>query len=214
MNNKILIGLCGGKGEGKDTFAKYLIEHYGFIRVAYGDALYEEVAEAYGTTVEALNERATKETPQPQLALRCCKDPAFVRVMLELRPNDIDVQAYLQLPRSPRWTLQYWGTEYRRAQNDRYWLDIVERKLETISRAVVTDVRYPNELELVLQRGGLARRVELFPAVVRDEAAGHLSERALDGYHIPTVKNVWGDLVPLQQQIDGLMAEYKLPKAA
>lgn len=210
--HQVIIGLCGGKGEGKDTLAKYLISAYGFTRLAYGDALYQEAADAFNTTVAALGERDTKETLQAHLALTNCKDPDFVRVMLDLADDDELVLEYLRAPRSPRWVLQRWGTEYRRQQCHTYWLDIVEAQLKSLPRAVITDVRFPNELELVSKYEGQMRRVKADPALAHDEGATHDSERALDSFDIPVVVNTWGDLAGLHAQADQLMQSVGLQK--
>ena len=36
-----IIGLCGNKGSGKDTFANYLVETEGYIKVAFADYIRE-----------------------------------------------------------------------------------------------------------------------------------------------------------------------------
>lgn len=207
MQKVVVIGLCGGKGEGKDTLAKYLVNNYGFTRLAYGDGVYAEVAKAFNTTVEALQVRETKETPQAHLALVHCADLEFIQVMLShFKVAAPEVDAFLNEPRSPRWVLQYWGTEYRRAAHPRYWLDIVDAQLDDLDRAVITDVRFPNEVDIVTDRDGHVRRIVMDPEPVRDNTAGHDSERSLDSLSIPTMTNRVGDLSVLHAQADALMA--------
>src|SRR6476661_846445 len=79
-----ILGLLGAKGAGKDTAAKLFIQKYGYRRIAFADALYLEVANAFGVTVEFLNNRDTKETPLPELALSHCQDADFVQVLGEM----------------------------------------------------------------------------------------------------------------------------------
>lgn len=203
----VVIGLCGGKGEGKDTLAKYLVANYGFVRIAYGDGVYAEVAAAFNTTVEALQVRETKETPQTHLALIHCADLEFIQVMLRhFTVAEHEADAFLREPRSPRWALQYWGTEYRRAEFPRYWLEIVENLLKSVPRAVVTDVRFPNEVDVITERDGHVRRIVMNPEPVRDNTANHDSERSLDGLAIEVMTNRVGDLSVLHAQADELMA--------
>ena len=64
----ILIGLTGYKQSGKDTFASVLIEEGDFRRVAYADALKEDVAAYLGITYEELE--ANKEAFRRTLQLR------------------------------------------------------------------------------------------------------------------------------------------------
>lgn len=210
---QVVIGLCGGKGEGKDTLAKHLVSKYGFLRLAFADELYAEVAAAYGVTVDELQARDTKEQAQEKFALVRCKDQDFVRAMLDLASDDDVVADYLEAARSPRWVLQHWGTEYRRKTNDGYWRDIVEAQLQDAPRVVITDVRFPDEANLVLKYTGQVRRVKAVPPPEADKAALHSSERALDAFDFSCIENVWGAPEVLYEQGDNLMQEFELTPA-
>lgn len=151
-----LIGLLGVKGAGKDTAATLLVHRLGFVRIGFADALYREVAEAFGVSIEFLSRRETKESPLPELALERCRNPDFIEVA---RASGTVLQA-----RSPRWILQVWGTEYRRRSRfgwDSYWLDQVAARIDAHpeQRFVVTDVRFSNEATFVEQRNGLLLRI-------------------------------------------------------
>lgn len=83
----------------------------------------------------------------------------------------------------PRTLLQWWGTDYRRAQDQDYW---VKRLQETLDRdnpeiALVTDVRFPNEADAIKKLGGYLVKVTRTtkPDVT---VPAHPSENALDGY--------------------------------
>ncbi len=83
----------------------------------------------------------------------------------------------------PRTLLQWWGTDYRRAQDPDYW---VKRLQETPERdnpeiALVTDMRFPNEAEAIKRMGGYLVKVERTtkPDII---VPAHPSEQALDGY--------------------------------
>jgi hypothetical protein len=161
-----LVGLLGAKGAGKDTAATLLVQKLGFIRLGFADALYREVVEAFGVTNEFVSRRETKETPLEELALLHCKDPQFVEIVERILgiATMQDRQAFRAAPRSPRWVLQQWGTEYRRRSAygwDSYWLDQVSGVIAAHpkSRFVITDVRFPNEADYVEREGGLLARV-------------------------------------------------------
>jgi hypothetical protein len=167
-----LVGLLGAKGAGKDTAATLLVQKLGFVRLGFADALYREVMEAFGVTMEFLSCRETKETPLAELALVYCKDANFVeiverslsRLMLGRKVTGHERNAFRAAPRSPRWILQQWGTEYRRRSRygwDSYWLDQVSDVIAASpeARFVITDVRFPNEADYVEQEGGLLARV-------------------------------------------------------
>lgn len=83
----------------------------------------------------------------------------------------------------PRTFLQWWGTDYRRAQDPDYW---VKRLQETLDRdnpevALITDVRFTNEADTIHKMGGYVVKVERTtkPDVI---VPAHPSEQDLDGY--------------------------------
>ncbi len=186
---RVILGLNGIRGSGKDTVASMLVKA-GWVRCSFGDAIYREVAEDFGVTIEFLQNRETKELPQPELALEHCTDQVFVGVMVGLNPT-VPLATLLSQPRSPREILQYWGTEYRRELcGDGYWRDQVAAWLRAnpTVNAVITDVRYPEEADLVLEMGGMLARVKRPGlALGNDPGLLHISERAMLLYPIPCV---------------------------
>src|SRR5271157_3221837 len=76
-----------------------------------------------------------------------------------------------------RTLLQWWGAQYRRVQDKNYWVRQLANmiELEKPQIALISDVRFPNEVEWVKQYGEVIR-------VDRDclPPATHISERALD----------------------------------
>lgn len=82
----------------------------------------------------------------------------------------------------PRTLLQWWGTDYRRAQDTNYWVD---RLMETLKRespdmALITDVRFPNEVEALHAAGGyVVKVIKTTPPDIKVPA--HPSENELDG---------------------------------
>lgn len=155
----LIIGLCGPAGAGKDTVAAILRAHAGFRALAFADALREEVCSAYGIEPLFLTRRELKDSPQAYLALGKCADQAFVNaVRRKLQPMQADT--FLTEARSPRQVMQWWGTEYRRAQRATYWLDQVAQSVRNLNRAilqrtfVITDVRFTNEATAVRNMGG------------------------------------------------------------
>lgn len=145
-----LIALCGAAGAGKDTVADMLPAR----KLAFADALYREVAEAWGVEQHVLRCRETKEKSLPELALRYCNDGRFLEAHRDT-PWDAG--------RSPRQILQWWG-DYRRAQDPDYFVKLTRKELVNWDWAsaaggersgfVLTDVRFPNEAAMVRQLGG------------------------------------------------------------
>lgn len=144
-----LIALAGLHGAGKDTVADALPAR----KLAFADTLYEEVAEAFGVTVERLKDRSRKDTPQEALAVRFCKDVDFFLYIL----------CCSESARSPRQIFQWWG-DYRRAQDPDYFVRALQDRTlliensdfcnNALTRLVITDVRFPNEAAMVRQLGG------------------------------------------------------------
>jgi hypothetical protein len=96
--------------------------------------------------------------------------------------------------------LQWWGTEYRRAQDHDYWTKAWGRKIEQFDlddvHVLIDDVRFMNELDAIKQHGGLIVKIER-PGF--DGANNHASETSLDEY------NDW-DRILLN---DGTLDEFK-----
>ena len=161
----MLIGLLGLKGSGKDTAATMLAE-LGFKRMAFADALYSEAARAYEVTSHFLGRRDSKETPLERLALEHCRDTRFVGLFIKEEDRaGRSIEEIMVAPRSPRWVLQQWGTEYRRRSpwgHDGYWVEPLMRKIDAMplgSRIVLTDVREALEVESIRSRGGALVRI-------------------------------------------------------
>ncbi len=151
-----LIGLTGPAGSGKDTVADYLCAAHEFSRYAYADPLRIEIAQAFGITVDLLLDRERKEKPTDLLALECCRNPYFLGSINDKRWTEHNIT----LPRSPRWIMQAWGTDFRRHHNGQdYWIHQAENAIADMDRAgitriVVTDVRFEDEAEFIRARGG------------------------------------------------------------
>lgn len=154
----MLIGLAGSAGTGKDTVADYLVAQYGFTKFSFSDALYREVSEAFGVPVEELQDREKKERPHQKLTPDDCKDVGFYKIMLEHGIHPLQAA-------SPRWVLQRWGTEYRRAQDPDYWLkqaalwvqawlDVTADDGQYHAGLVNTSVRFPNEQAWINEMDG------------------------------------------------------------
>lgn len=173
----LLIGLAGPAGSGKDSCGD-ILQGYGFARMAFADALRREVTEAFNLDPRVMVDRALKEVPGPALAISQCLDGLFVRRMYQAGHD-------LLVARSPRWIIQQWGTEYRRAEDADYWRNIVQLHIAHArsrgqQRIVVTDVRFPNEAALIHGLGGHVLRLHRPNATgtLAPDTATHSSEAA------------------------------------
>lgn len=209
----LLIGLTGRAGAGKDTCAQ-LLEQYGFHALAFADALRAEVADAWCIDQRLLMTRETKEMPMRELSIGRCGDRAFVNIMDRVHARGMS-SSELCAPRSPRWIMQRWGTEYRRAQSVSYWTDILSERVQAlrrtapVARIVVSDVRFPNEAACVRELGGTILVVHRPPGEwvldMPPNTAAHVSEVLLPGDG--TVVNDGDGMADLQVELRRALTE-------
>lgn len=166
MRHFTLIALTGPAGAGKDSAADYLVQHAGFVKLAFADTLRAEVAEAFELLDQfsILTDRATKERPHDALALRHCRNFCFIGA-LAMATHALVNSEWLDAPRSPRQILQWWGTEFRRAGDPDYWTHALASRIGVRrgngeQRMVITDCRFANELRFVQQMGGRLWRLD------------------------------------------------------
>ncbi|MDA8151502.1 MAG: hypothetical protein M0003_02105, partial [Acidithiobacillus sp.] len=142
--------------------------------IAFADALYKEVSTAFNVPITFLKTRETKEKRSARLSLGHCMDGEFANVVRLINHRGNRPIGHSTIPYSPRQILQWWGTDYRRAQRETYWIDKVrDRLLSDPGHWVVTDVRFQNEADLIRELGGQLGLV-LRPGV--EPVAGHVSE--------------------------------------
>jgi hypothetical protein len=164
-----LIALTGHAGAGKDTTADLLVAHGRFRKLAFADALRGEVSNAFSVSLDDLNAPHLKNVATVALRMRLAPRDFLAAVVLSLSaasPNHRTPLSdeWLDEPRSPRQIMQWWGTEYRRAQSPGYWTQQLIARLayyrrEGETRFVVTDVRFDNEAHALRMAGAVLWQV-------------------------------------------------------
>lgn len=149
----MIIGICGYKGAGKDSMGQILTNSFGWDRMSFAEPIKELVHNTFGIDKAILSgnegEREFRELPLP------------------------DWFNY-----SPRQLLQIIGTGFRDSLHPDIWVKILENKVKKHNNhVVVTDVRFPNEVEMINNNGFCV--VVKRPGYDGDE---HKSEHALDDY--------------------------------
>ena len=139
----MIIGFVGLIGAGKDTAADYLVNFHGFRRDSFANTLKDAVAAVFGWD-RVLLEGRTKEARE----WREQKDEWWSK--------------RLGMNITPRWILQYWGTDVCRvAFHDDIWIASLENKMrKTTDNIVISDVRFPNEIEAIHNAGGIVIRIK------------------------------------------------------
>jgi hypothetical protein len=134
----MIIGVCGFIGSGKDTAADYLVNFHEFRRDSFAATLKDAVSAVFGWDRELLEGR-TKQAREWREQV----DPWW--------------SDRLNMPNlTPRWVLQYWGTEVcRRSFHDDIWIASLEARLRNASDdIVISDCRFPNEISAIKNAGG------------------------------------------------------------
>lgn len=203
-----LIGLTGLKNTGKDTVAELLRTHCGFIKLGFADALYAEVSDAFAVPICQLQQRETKEYPMTALALGRCLGDGFTASMINMHYRQGGGQLDLEAPRSPRQILQWWGTEYRRKQSQNYWVGQTSARIAYMmrerlaTRFVITDCRFPNEVDMVRRDYG-GQLWAIKRTGVEVDPTAHESETTGDAFNPDAIIRNDHDIRHLQQLVLG-----------
>jgi hypothetical protein len=179
-----LIGICGKKQSGKDTAAKALVKR-GYTRIAFAGPLKIMVAKLFQclnfdteTIGEMLN-GSLKEMPISELG-----------------------------GHTTRYLLQTLGTEWGRASIDKdIWINIAIATAQQYRKAVITDVRFPNEAEAIKEADGIVIRI-LRGTEPYSEKAEHESE-AVDNIVPDFYVGNNGSITELQQEIISISNDYE-----
>jgi len=177
----MIIGIAGFQGSGKDTIADYLQNIYGFKRDSFAATLKDAVAAVFGWDRELLEGRTTESR-----AWREQVDPWWAN-----RLNMPDL--------TPRLVLQKWGTEVaRKSWHDDTWIASLENKLSKAHNdIVITDVRFPNEIQAVRNAGGIVIRVvrgsepEWYSIAESANSGDTLAQQQLKEFNIHPSETAW-----------------------
>jgi hypothetical protein len=142
-----IIGIVGFIGSGKDTVADYLVNLHQFRRESFANSLKDAVSTVFGWDRELLEGR-TKQSRE----WRETVDKFWAK---RLKMSHL----------TPRWVLQYWGTEVvRKGFHDDMWVASLENRLrKTQDDIVITDCRFPNEIKAIRNAGGQVIRIKRGP---------------------------------------------------
>jgi hypothetical protein len=205
MNEHSIVAVSGRMSHGKDELFKIAKKHFPdeVIKLSFADCLKKEVAEALVCRhywefkdylfeifegIPYLNENVEAIFQQTFL----CPSPrggAYRDYYAQGYDRSYAVKTLIEEMNHPelkkkfRLLLQFWGTEYRRRQDENYWVNKFFEELEKPQYmglvVFVCDVRFPNEFELMHSQDAITVRViRTDIPVVSNE---HLSETALDG---------------------------------
>ncbi len=198
-----IIGLSGYARSGKDEAAKVLVEEFGFVRVAFADKL-REVLYALNPIIHIMDWNQEVDGKIHHDA-----HPIHLQEIVDF----VGWDGYKETPYGTeiRRLLQRLGTEAgRQTMWDSIWVDAAFAGLDDDAKVVVTDCRFVNEAQAVVERDGEVWRI------VREgvgPANSHASETSLDDWKFDAVINNDGTLEQFKQKI--LLGGYwQLPEGA
>jgi len=129
-----LIGIGGKMGAGKDEVSKILVG-YDFEQYSFGSDLRDEIC-------------------KHMLGGICAPDCLSDEAVEAYRARDFFEVFGKPTTKRMRALLQQWGTEFRRSQDQNYWTEKMRREIHRAPSACISDVRFPNEADLVRELGG------------------------------------------------------------
>ena len=137
----MIIGLLGFIGSGKGTAGDILVEN-NFTALSFAGSLKDAVSSIFGWD-RSLLEGDTEES----------------RVFRETVDDFWSVK--FNKPITPRYILQYFGTEVcRNNLLDGVWIDSLERKIQQYENVVITDVRFKNEITFLKSIGAVFVQID------------------------------------------------------
>jgi hypothetical protein len=182
-----LIGLIGQAGSGKDTAADYLCQRYGFVRASYAAApraMLEALLSTLNIDHAWLFERQLKERAMPVLGL------------------------------SYREMMQTLGTEWGRGLDADIWVRALAATLGLDTgywvhdRIVVTDARYANEAQFLLQHGARLISLQRSQATAVRDHSSETSISTLVEWATVSLVNNTDRPSDLHARLDGAMDDW------
>lgn len=150
-----IVAVLGYAGSGKDTVGDYFVDKYTYERDSFANPLKDAVAAVFGWPREMLegdtsDSRAWRESP----------DTWWERKLdWPSHPGSRISKSF-----TPRVALQWFGTEvFRTSFHDSIWIYSLENRLRRKEKVVITDCRFPNEVKVIRDLGGLVIRVKRGP---------------------------------------------------
>ena len=197
-----VISLSGLIGSGKDTVADYLELEYGFTRLSFAGSLKDAVSVIFGWDRQMLEGRTSSAREEREKIDKWWANRLHIKHL------------------SPRWVLQYFGTEVcRTGFHQDIWIASLENKLR--GDVVVTDTRFPNELQMLSNKGLLvhirrgeypewwdtAQNVGYSHTALEKmiESGIHSSEWAWASYQFDEILDNNGSLDDLYKKVDKLV---------
>ena len=166
-----ILGISAKSKNGKDTIANYLIEK-GFQRVAFADPLKTTLSVLVNEPLEHFHTQEGKEMVNQMTKI---KNRILLQAFGEVMRNDFP-EAVKRIA-DPSTDMSFFDDHM-------FWVNtcLSVLKSKPDAKYVISDVRYPNEVEAIKAQGGVVIRHFRRDWIPDPELEKHHSETALDGY--------------------------------
>lgn len=179
----MIIGLSGYARSGKDTVAQFLVENYGYTRVAFADNIRHMLLDLnpyVGIGPSNYNHTALADLVAVNGWESAKQHPEVRRLLQDL------------------------GVAARNYLGEDVWIKAALNTPTQSDGLVITDVRFINEAKAIKDRGGEIWRV-FRPGITA--VNGHISETQMDGYACDRLVDNSGDLKDLSIEIASIFSK-------
>ncbi len=196
----MLIGVVGLINSGKGTVSDRLVQKHNFRKDSFAKSLKDAVSSMFNWDREMLEgkteeSRAWREKPDTFWSKRFGKDV------------------------TPRWVLQYFGTEVmRQGMHDSIWIDSCMARYDG-KPTVIADTRFENEIKIIREMGGkilLVKRGQ-DPEWFTNYVEGNIIPKDVHSSEYAWAKSEYdylitndGTLADLHKQVDDLIISNKI----
>lgn len=215
-----ILGISGLASSGKDSIADYLHNHHGFDgKLSFAEELKEICRMAFGlSSYEVSSQEGKRDSfPKPLLLTedRLLKIENWVAKTHSVKRTPA-VESFLGKEFSnARQILQIVGTDIIRSYAPNYHIDMVEHRINlgyAGNNYVIPDVRFPNEAEFILSKGGLVIKVVRDKSNLTASDYSHQSENSLESWDkfAAVINNSEIGLHNLYLKVDAFLTEHNL----
>lgn len=180
----VLIGLVGSKGSGKDVFANFLVNNYGFIKYSFAEKLKNVCKELFNFTNEQLYGNKKEEIDK--------KWGYSPRTIFQKLGDDF-IKKQLKLQNLWIYHFQKWYSENNFTEND---------------NIVIADVRFLDESFVIKEKKGFLIRVNRINHIVNDNHISENENKMIDCDFEITSSLKLNDLISIYNCLNKYMNKY------
>lgn len=193
----MIIGILGKKRSGKDTICKYLVETYGFHKLAFADQIKDVAQQLFDLSDEQLNGQDKEEKMidyniSPRQFFQVFGTDIMQNAIYDYLPELED-----KIPRKLFWTINIFNK-------------IKKLQKEGQNNFCISDVRFIHEVDYILENGGIIIKVER-QNCIKDNHVSETQINDIDNSKINYFINNNGTIEDLNSKIRNIIDELIIP---